>query len=209
MMSFATIGRMNVHRFHAFLPRHGPTFLAPVLAGMVVAAMAFGSAASDFAADRPDTPTNEQMRRGSEVYHQICFACHQLNGRGIPGTYPPLAGSKILLHQRERVIAILLRGLQGPVKVRGKHFNNVMPELNLSDRQIADVLTYALNRWGNAGGAVREKTVAQEREFFARHPGQSEAGPAAAPNGGMMPGMGMMGGHGMMGGGGPPPPAHS
>lgn len=134
--------------------------------------------------DRPAPVTPEQMERGSQVYHQICFACHQINGQGISGTYPPLAKSDVLLHQRDRVVDIILRGVQGPIEVNGETFDQTMPVLNLTDRQIADVMTYVLNSWGNKGGAVTTGEVANERKKLAEASASKRPSSPAAENNG-------------------------
>ncbi|MDD2762998.1 MAG: copper-containing nitrite reductase [Opitutaceae bacterium] len=94
-----------------------------------------------------------QVERGQRVYMQTCFACHQSDGRGLPGIFPPLAGSDFLKADRERAIRIVTRGLSGPVTVNGQAFNSIMPPQVLTDQQIADVLTYVTNSWGNTGDA--------------------------------------------------------
>ncbi len=94
-----------------------------------------------------------QIEKGKQVYMGLCFACHQPDGKGLPGAFPPLAGSDYLLADRERAVRIILKGLTGPVTVNGKTINSAMPpqEAVLTDAQIADVLTYIFNSWGNQG----------------------------------------------------------
>jgi nitrite reductase (NO-forming) len=96
-----------------------------------------------------------QVEKGKQVYMGLCFACHQPDGKGLPGAFPPLAGSDFLLADRERAIRIVLKGLTGPVVVNGTTINSAMPpqEAVLTDAQIADVLTYVMNSWGNKGDA--------------------------------------------------------
>lgn len=99
-----------------------------------------------------------------------CVQCHQATGQGIPGTYPPLAGSEWAQGPADRVIHILLYGLQGQITVEGKSFSGavVMPSFgaagfNWSDDKIADVLTYVRQEWGNKGGAITADQVAAVR----------------------------------------------
>ena len=100
------------------------------------------------------------MDKGRRVYMSTCFVCHQPNGRGIPGQIPPLAGSDFLMHNRDEAIRIVIQGRQGPVTVNGKTYNGIMiPQSTLTDEQIADVLTYVRNSWGNAGDAVTTDEV--------------------------------------------------
>lgn len=97
-----------------------------------------------------------QIEKGKQVYMGLCFACHQPDGKGLPNIFPPLAGSDFLQADHERAIRIVLKGLSGPVVVNGKTINSAMPpqEAVLTDAQIADVLTYVLNSFGNQGDAI-------------------------------------------------------
>lgn len=102
---------------------------------------------------------------GKKVFTSTCAACHQVNGMGVPGTFPPLAGSEWATGNEERVIRIVLHGLSGPLKVHGQEFNNVMAPLGaaLKDEQIANVLSYVRSEWGNAAPEVQPETVAKVR----------------------------------------------
>ena len=108
-----------------------------------------------------------EYQAGRRVFSQICFSCHQPNGQGMPGVFPPLAKSDFLMADRDRAVGILLHGRQGPITVNGRKYNNVMPQLNLSDRQIADVLTYVMNSWGNSGDSVKVAEVTRVRHVIA------------------------------------------
>jgi len=108
-----------------------------------------------------------QIERGKKVFVQSCFACHQADGKGLPGVFPPLAGSDFLQADRERAIRIPLKGLSGPITVNGKPFNNLMPPQDFTDQQIADVLTYVLNSWGNDFGSVSAADVKAARAVAA------------------------------------------
>lgn len=113
-----------------------------------------------------ETPTsNLDLAAGLEVYNSICMACHQTNGEGIPGAFPPLANSDYLLADKTRAIKQVLNGSEGEITVNGVVFNGVMPGQKdaLNDQQIADVLTYVLNSWGNDGGTVTAEEVAAQR----------------------------------------------
>ena len=101
----------------------------------------------------------ERIAAGERLFAQNCAACHQLTGQGIPAAFPPLAGSDYLLADKTRGIHAILEGKQGELVVNGKTYNGVMPALHLSDDQIASVLTYVLNSWGNDGGAVEPGEV--------------------------------------------------
>ena len=92
-----------------------------------------------------------QIASGKKVYDTICYACHQPDGKGLPGAFPPLAGSDFLKADRDRPIRIVLKGLTGPVTVNGVTYNSAMPPQPLTDEQVADVLTFVTNSWGNEG----------------------------------------------------------
>jgi len=100
-----------------------------------------------------------QMERGKRVYMQLCFACHQPDGKGMANVFPPLAGSDYLLSDRQRTIRNVIKGLTGPVTVNGVTYNSAMPPNDLTDTQVADVLTYVYNSWGNSGDAFTADQV--------------------------------------------------
>lgn len=107
--------------------------------------------------------TRAQM--GKRIFLANCAACHQPTGQGIPGQYPPLAGSEWAQGNEERIIRIVLHGLNGPLVVEGKEFNNVMAPLGgvLKDEQIANVLSYIRSEWGNKAPEVQPETVSKVR----------------------------------------------
>nr|WP_026729176.1 copper-containing nitrite reductase [Flavobacterium denitrificans] len=97
----------------------------------------------------PKRTVEEKIKIGKEIFGTTCFACHQSEGQGIPNTFPPLAKSDYLNADSKRAIKTILHGLTGEVTVNGKKYNNVMPAQNLSDDEIANVLTYIYSSWGN------------------------------------------------------------
>lgn len=106
-----------------------------------------------------------QYAKGKSVFLQTCFACHQPNGQGLPNVFPPLAGSDYLMADKQRSIAIVLRGCNGEVNVNGQKYVSSMPALSvLSDKQIADVLSYVRNTWGNSGEVVSPEEVRTMRQ---------------------------------------------
>jgi nitrite reductase (NO-forming) len=105
-----------------------------------------------------------QVEKGKQVFMQTCFVCHQVDGKGIPNQIPPLAGSDFLMADHERAIRIVLQGQTGELTVNGKKYNGTMVPLNnLSDDEIANVLTYVKNSWGNTAPAVKSDTVRRIR----------------------------------------------
>ena len=91
----------------------------------------------------------QKMESGKQIYMKTCFACHQADGQGIPNAFPPLAKSDYLNADAKRAIGIVLHGKTGEVTVNGKVYNSIMPSQTLTDDEVADVLTYVYNSWGN------------------------------------------------------------
>jgi nitrite reductase (NO-forming) len=105
-----------------------------------------------------------QIERGKGVYMQTCFVCHQMDGQGIPQQIPPLAKSDYLMADKDRSIRAVLQGMSGEIVVNGKKYNAVMTPLNnLSDPEIANVLTYVRNSFGNSGDSVSSAEVRRIR----------------------------------------------
>jgi len=111
--------------------------------------------------------------RGHELYSTICTNCHQPEGRGMEGVFPPLARSDFLMKDVEGAIKVLIEGRQGPITVNGKPYDGVMPNLSLSNEDIAAVLSYVRNNFGNAGSGVSPDDVQRVRA------GMAEAGRVA------------------------------
>jgi len=105
----------------------------------------------------------ERIAAGKVIFGQNCAACHQPTGLGIPDVFPPLAGSDFLMADKARSIRIVKKGLQGEVVVNGKKYNNVMPAMSLSEEEIANVLSFVRNSWGNKGEAVTPDEVRKEK----------------------------------------------
>jgi mono/diheme cytochrome c family protein len=99
-------------------------------------------------------PLAKSIAAGKTLYTTYCQVCHQENGMGIEGAFPPLAKSDYLMADTKRAIGIVKNGLQGEVTVNGKKYNNVMPPQPLTDEQVAQVLNYVRNSWGNKGKIV-------------------------------------------------------
>jgi mono/diheme cytochrome c family protein len=102
---------------------------------------------------------------GGQIFAAKCVACHQTTGLGIPGVFPPLAGSEWVLGNDKVLVQIPLHGITGVVQVKGAAYNGAMPVFDsLSDAEIAAVLSYVRTQWGNAAPAVSPATVAAGRE---------------------------------------------
>ncbi|MDP7430759.1 MAG: cytochrome c [Flavobacteriales bacterium] len=104
------------------------------------------------------------MEKGKAIYVQ-CLACHQANGEGITGAFPPLANSDYMLANINRMIKTILNGTTDPIMVNGTEYpgNTMTKFTHLSDKDIAAVATYVLNSWGNPGGVVTTEMVASNR----------------------------------------------
>ncbi len=101
----------------------------------------------------------EKIAAGKSLYQKTCFACHQANGEGIPNAFPPLAKSDYLNADVKRAIGVVVNGKTGEITVNGKKYNSVMTKQTLTDDEIADVLTYVYNSWGNNKTNVKVSTV--------------------------------------------------
>ena len=104
---------------------------------------------------------DQRIKLGKIVYAQNCQACHQAEGQGIKGAFPPLADSDYLNADVNRSIGVVAHGLEGQIKVNGELYNSTMPKISLTDEEIANVLTYVYNNWGNKGGEITPQEVAR------------------------------------------------
>ena len=145
-----------------------------------------GPPGQDAEVHRAETATDavaELMNAGETLYGTHCAGCHQPTGQGLPGAFPPLANSDYLMESRTRAIETVVLGLTGPITVNDQQFNAVMPPMgHLDNEEVAAILTYVTNTWGNEASAfsaaevaaVRTGTVAEDRATGERHPGASE-----------------------------------
>ena len=99
------------------------------------------------------------LSKGEEVYMATCKVCHQENGQGIEGTFPPLANSDYLMADVKRAMHEVVTGKSGEVTVNGVSYNSTMPANVLTDEQLVDVMNYILNSWGNNGGTITLEDV--------------------------------------------------
>ena len=91
----------------------------------------------------------QSISRGNDIYVDFCMQCHLANGKGDLLTIPPLDGSDWLTKKRKLSIQSVKFGQNGPITVKGKKFNNIMPALGLSNQEVADVMNYIMNSWSN------------------------------------------------------------
>ena len=107
---------------------------------------------------------------GGQVFTAKCVACHQATGLGIPGVFPPLAGSEWVLGSDKVLVQIPLHGITGTLQVKGASYHGTMPPFDtLSDAELAAVLTYMRSHWANAAPAVSPATVAAGRAATQSH----------------------------------------
>lgn len=130
-----------------------------------------------FAACSPDSGSRidrEAERRvsgilsGERLYIRNCQVCHQSNGQGVRGVFPPLVGTKYVLGNEERLIALVLHGVQGPFEVNGVMYNGVMPGhgSTLPDEQVSAILNYIRTSWGNEAPEIPVEKVREVRSSF-------------------------------------------
>lgn len=110
------------------------------------------------------TDIKASMQRGQAVYAANCLSCHQADGGGIPSMNAPLVKTSYVLGDSKKLVGIILKGMQG-VEIDGEEYRNIMPGFgHLTNQQIADVLTYVRNNFGNKATAVTLKDVAAVRK---------------------------------------------
>lgn len=115
----------------------------------------------------------EQIDAGKALYSGTCSVCHQDSGAGLPGVFPPLAKSDYLSAQKTAdLVRIVLSGLSGPIQVNGQHYDSIMPPMSqLTDDEIANILTFVRNGWGNSGERVEKTEVEAVRKATPRAEG--------------------------------------
>lgn len=123
------------------------------------------AAAAPAAAEAPAAADVAGNPEGERVYGTVCVTCHQADGNGLPGAFPPLAGSAVATGDAAVPIKIVLHGLTGQLTINGDTFNGMMTPWGstLSDAEVAAVLTYVRSNFGNSAEAVTEAQVAEVR----------------------------------------------
>jgi mono/diheme cytochrome c family protein len=115
---------------------------------------------------QPMDPEAKARAHGAQVYAVTCQLCHQPNGLGTPGQFPPLDGSEWVNGPIDRLIRIPNNGLQGPIVIKGENWGAAMPNMGaaLSDQDLADLLTFIRRNWSNRSGPVTVQDVARVRK---------------------------------------------
>jgi nitrite reductase (NO-forming) len=107
----------------------------------------------------------QQVKAGEALFAGTCATCHQPDGKGMAGVFPPLAKSDYLAKGPKAVAGVVLHGLSGKVTVNGQDYNSVMPPMNqLNDDEVANIVTYVFNSWGNPGGQLSAQEAAEARK---------------------------------------------
>ena len=110
-------------------------------------------------------PMEQSIADGKEIYNDFCVQCHLDNGEGVSGVFPPLAKSDYLLNNIEMSIRALKYGLSGTIVVNGEEYDGVMQNQGLDNLEIADVMNFILNNWGNESKEIiTENQVANINE---------------------------------------------
>ena len=99
-------------------------------------------------------PLDQSIADGKEIYQDFCLQCHLDTGKGVSGVFPPLAQSDYLLNDIDLSIRGIKYGMSGPITVNGEQYNGVMQNQGLDDVEIADVMNYVINSWGNKSKEV-------------------------------------------------------
>lgn len=110
--------------------------------------------------------TQSNQQTGIQLYNKYCLTCHQADGTGVRGMFPPLAGNGKITGSSTDLIRIVLFGMEGPLTVNGKEYNQPMPAQGyLSDKQIADILSFVRNNWGNKAPQITTADVGKVRKL--------------------------------------------
>ena len=110
-----------------------------------------------FTSLQKNKPIEESIADGEEIYQDFCLQCHLSNGEGVSGIYPPLANSDYLFDDIDRSIRNIKYGVSGPIIVNEQEYNSVMLNNGLDDDEVADVMNYILNSWGNKSDEIITK----------------------------------------------------
>ena len=151
-------GRIWKVQFKGDRENFGPSQLAEMEERKILSHIA----TPDIVTDRIEP---KDMAIGQKIYNQYCMACHQSNGMGASGRFPPLNGTDWVTGDKERLVHLILNGMEGAIEVNGEIYEGVMPQHSfLNDDQIADVLTYIRTQFDNQAGSVTAEEVENYRK---------------------------------------------
>ena len=120
-------------------------------------------------AEYQDSINAQKNAKGQVLYAQRCATCHQLNGEGVAGLYPPLQSSDFLLQEKSRIVNVLLQGLSGPIQVNGIPYDGIMHPVPGTDQELADILNYVYTRFGNREYVFTTDEIAVLRALHSNH----------------------------------------
>lgn len=148
--------------------KYATLFLVSLL-GIAGAGAVFENLPSQSRRAGPEAPLSENRQDGAEIYQLRCMSCHQANGGGVPGVFPPLTGTDWVTGDEEVLIRIILNGMTGEIKVDDYVYTGAMPPWGsfLSDEEMAALLTYIRTEWSNESDSVAAETVAEVRAAVA------------------------------------------
>ena len=116
-------------------------------------------------ADKTPVVSSEKGDPGNKLYTKYCLSCHQANGSGVPGMIPPLGTGSWVGKNPDDLIVLILKGLKGEIEVNGEIYKNIMPvQPDITDQELADVLTFVRSHFGNKYSAITLQMVAKVRE---------------------------------------------
>jgi len=122
------------------------------------------SGTADSSTTQANSSVDDMMVQGKSVYNKFCLVCHQTDGSGVAGLYPPIINTDWVQGDKERLIELVLNGQEGPIEVNGETYNNVMPAQDfLKNDEVAAVLTYIRQNFENNASAVTAREVEQVR----------------------------------------------
>lgn len=128
---------------------------------VAVAALAGCAKSSNGSSSASASSAPAHVPSGASIYAADCASCHQINGEGSPGAFPPLAGNSVVTGDPAKVIHIVKYGLSGPLQVAGKQYAGMMPAWSsqISDAEVAAAITYIRSSWGNSATPVTADQV--------------------------------------------------
>jgi mono/diheme cytochrome c family protein len=155
-----TIKKMPYNNNHEFKTTYMNYIKLPITILFVISVYTFSFSQTQV----KSTTASSSLTNGKKVYMKHCFACHQMDGSGAPGLYPPLQKTDWVSGDKTRLIKLTLEGMQGSIIVNDEEYNKAMPTHKfLTDQQAADVLTYIRQNFGNKASAVTPAEVAKVR----------------------------------------------
>ena len=139
-------------------------FIAAILLVAAITSFSEGNERQTEANVTVEMVNPESAPQGQQVYNRHCVSCHQQDGSGVPSMYPPLKGDKRVLGDKELLIEVTLKGMEGPVLNKNQYMGAMASYKFLSDKKIADVLTYIRTNFGNDATEVTPQEVAKVRK---------------------------------------------